>query len=324
MPENSNLTPVKHPMVIRFGEKPTTEFKNNLDSIKVSLLNAPSMEQLRNYLVPFLEATWAEGPLDSASLPLIEKDHILRECLFGRALPTALETVRLTFLIEGISLQEVTHILRYRTASFSADCSADKWWSHKAALVPSAIQNSSEIYQRYQKLMEDAKQLYCDIIDTKEITIMDARYVLPRCFETYYFMSMSIKDAIHFINQRIDRMIQPETDNVMAYQMYMQMLARFPILYDVINIDEPSWFYIKTARTGKSTSLYVPDETNDKWEWNREDFIYGRQRSELRGTDVGARCIFDEYLEVFKEDIEFLNRSSRRSLVKEYSEQLQK
>lgn len=300
MPKNNDLKPVKLPMKIRFGEKPTTKFKNNLDAIDVELIQAPSMNDLRNFLVPFLEATWAERPMDACSMTLHEKDNIIRQCLEGKALPTALETVMLVWKIDGISIQEVTHILRHRMASFSADCSGDKWWTHKDALVPSSIEQSNglgsgclepghiahdDFYGRYKAIVNAAKQLYCDMIDSKKISIMDARYILPRCLSTFYFMKMSLGDTLAFIRQRMDKQIQPETDNVIAYQMWVQLLRQYPVLNGIIDIHAPSAFYIKMARTGKATNLYFPDEDSDKFEWNEQDFIYQCRRDEMNGTD---------------------------------------
>ena len=109
-------------------------------------------------------------------------------------------------------------------------------------------------------------QLYCDMIDSKKISIMDARYILPRCLETFYYMRLSLKDAIHFIRQRIDKQIQPETDNIIAYQMYLEILRQFPYANGIVDIHAPSQFYINTARTGKATNLYFPDEDSDKFE----------------------------------------------------------
>ena len=60
MPKNNNLTPVNLPMALRFGEKPTTEFKNNLDAIKITLMQAPTMGELRKYLPAFANATWTD------------------------------------------------------------------------------------------------------------------------------------------------------------------------------------------------------------------------------------------------------------------------
>jgi thymidylate synthase (FAD) len=319
MPKNNDLKPVKLPMKIRFNEAPQTLFKNNLDSIDIKLINAPSWEELRNYLTPFLEATWAEQPMESMELGLQEKDRIIRDCLEGKALPTALEAINLVFKIEGISLQEVTHILRYRTASFSADCSGDKWWSHKAALVPSSIQQSDDFYERYRNIVREMKQLYCDMIDSKKISIMDARTILPRCLETFYFMRINLKDAMHFIHQRIDKQIQPETDNVIAYQMYLQLLEQYPIMNGLVNIHAPSNFYIKMARTGKATNLYFPDSDSDKFEWNENDFIYQCKRDEMNGTNKNAVNHFSEIVKAVEEEIQALEATNAYSLESDYT-----
>lgn len=325
MPKNNNLEPVQLPMTLRFGERPTTKFKNNLNAIKVTLMQAPSMDDLRKYLPGFANATWSDLPDDYDNIPVEKKDELIRDVFLGKTLPTALETINLNFRIEGISLQEVTHIIRYRNASFSADCSGDKWWSHKDALVPSSIQNSNgtgtkhpgkddnigvstaishdDFHSRYMQIVDMAKELYCDMIDSKKISIMDARYILPRCLETYYYMRISLKDALHFIKQRIDKQIQPETDNVIAYQMYLEILKQFPVANGIVDIHAPSYFYINTARTGKATNLYFPDTDSDKFEWNEQDFIYQCYRNEMNGTDEGATNYFDEILKKTEEKI---------------------
>lgn len=300
MPVNNNLKQCGFPMNVRFDEKPTTVFKNNLDSIKVMLLDHPDQENVINYMSMFLDATWVDTPAESANMSKDKKIQYLKDCIAGKALPTALETMQFTFLIEGISLQEVTHILRTRTASFSADCSADKWWTHKAALVPNAIQNSPELYERYKKLVEETKQLYCDIIDSRQISIMDARYILPRCLETFYYMSIDFKNLVSFLHQRFDRQIQPETDNVLAYKMYDELITAMPIFKGLIDIDEVPRHWVATSRTGKCTNLYKPEENADVIEYNENDFIYNVKRSELNGTNPGATNKFTQYYNHYK------------------------
>lgn len=340
MPKNNDLIPVELPMIKRFGEKPNTAFKNNLDAIKVTLMQAPSMDDLRQYLPSFANATWAELPDDYDNLPVEEKDKLIREVFLGKTLPTALETINLNFRIEGISLQEVTHIIRYRNASFSADCSGDKWWTHKNALVPNSIQHSNgpvpedkydeyrymsgndvhpeDFHRRYKQIVQMAKELYCDMIDSKHISIMDARYILPRCLETFYYMRLSLKDALHFIKQRIDKQIQPETDNIIAYQMYCEILRQFPVANGIVDIHAPSWFYINTARTGKATNLYFPDADSDKFEWNENDFIYQCYRNEMNGTDKDATNHFDKLLEQTDATIKLLEATNLIKLEDEY------
>lgn len=340
MPKNNTLQPVDLPMVKRFGERPVTNFKNNLDSIKVTLLQAPTMDDLRKYLPQFANATWSELPTDYDKLPIKEKDALIREVFLGKTLPTALETINLNFRIEGISLQEVTHIIRYRNASFSADCSGDKWWTHKDALVPNSIQNSNGTYhdsfrdamtpiakddfhERYKRVVRMAKELYCDMIDSKQVSIMDARYILPRCLETFYYMRISLKDALHFIKQRIDKQIQPETDNVIAYQMYCAILKQFPVANGIIDIHAPSWFYINTARTGKATNLYFPDADSDKFEWNEQDFIYQCYRNEMNGTDATATNHFDTILERTEKEIGALEKMNALDLELLYNDEVE-
>lgn len=321
MPKNNNLTPTTLPMNLRFNEEPTTNFKNNLLSIKVELMNAPTMDELRSYLPQFITATWQEygDKTYTNNITTKEKDELIRDAFFGKTLPTALETINLVFRISGISLQEVTHIIRYRQGAFSADCSGDKWWSHKDALVPNAIEQSSEYYERYKKIVEDAKKLYCDMIDTRKISIMDARYILPRCLDTFYYMRLNLKDAIYFIKQRIDKQIQPETDNIIAYQMYCAILKQFPVANGLIDIHSPSHFYVKTARTGKATNLYYPDKDSDTFEWNEKDFIYQNYRSEMNGTDRDYN-LFDMLLGCYDAEIERLEKANTERLAKEYAE----
>lgn len=321
MPKNNNLTPTTLPMKLRFNESPTTNFKNNILSINVELMSAPTMDELRSYLPQFVTATWQEYGDNNYTndISIKEKDEIIRDAFFGKTLPTALETINLVFRISGISLQEVTHIIRYRQGAFSADCSGDKWWTNKDALVPNSIEQSPEYYERYKKLVEEAKKLYCDMIDTKQISIMDARYILPRCLDTFYYMRLNLKDAIYFIKQRIDKQIQPETDNIIAYQMYCEILKQFPIANGLIDIHSPSHFYVKTARTGKATNLYYPDADSDTFEWNENDFIYQNYRDELNGTD-GNTNLFNKLLKEYEAKIESIEKENTERLLKEYNE----
>ena len=314
MPKNESLQPVELPMEQKWGKKPTTLLKNNLSAIDVELIAAPTPNELRDYLPQFLEATWAEDPNDARKLSEREKDELIRNCILGKSLPTALETINLVFKISGISIQEATHLIRYRTGSFSADCSGDKWWTDRAALVPWSIENSPEFLERYEQIAKDAKQLYCDMIDSKEVSIMDARYILPRCLETFYFMRMNLKDAIAFINQRIDKQIQPETDNIIAYQMACNIVAKIPYCYDIFDFHKPSMFYVNMARTGKATNLYFPDEDSDIFEWHPDDFIYQKYRHEMNGTDGGSWNLFKEIFEYYNRLLYHINIEAKKYL----------
>lgn len=324
MPKNNDLTPIEFPQKIGFDKGTSTKYKNNLSSIKVKLIQYPSFGELLKTLPKWVKATWMDNVNSTNALDSSQRWAIAWDVFHGKTLPSAKETIQFVFEIDGISLQEVTHILRHRNASFSADCSADKWWSDKDCLVPYSISNSSgklpdiedddiknfeynEIPKdnysaRYKKLTEMCKELYAEMIDTREISILDARMILPRNLSTFYYMRMNLNDVINFIHQRIDRQIQPEADNVIAYQMYLEILRKYPIANGMIDLNEPARHYINTARSGKSSNIYPPEENSDKFEWNEKDFLYNKQRSQVCGT-AGGEALFNLYFEQVIEEL---------------------
>ncbi len=309
MPQNNDLEPVTFPMELRFNEAPTTSFKNDLEAINVELLDFPDPERARRMVYQFINATWEDKPglHDPDDVPEWKWYEALELALNFKALPTVMETLDFTFRIEGIDLQAVTHLIRHRTFSFSAQCTGDRWQTHSNAVVPGPVQNSPALYARWKKHVEDAKQLYCDMIDTRKISIMDARTILPRAIETHYYARCNLKDMLNFLRQRFDKQIQPTTDNVIAYQMFLAVARLFPEIVTCINPHAASRHYVATARTGKATNLYWPDADSDKFEWNSADFIYQCERDEVNGTDpvLGARenFKFTELMEKYDAEV---------------------
>jgi thymidylate synthase ThyX len=312
MPKNNNLEPVKLPMKIRFGEDPDFEFVNDLENIKVTLVDCTPWENIMKYAPGWVNATWADEP--RLEYTPVEIADSLEKIFNFNTLPSVLETIRLTFLIEGISVQDVTHLLRHRTFSFSAQCTGDRWLTHQKAVVPESIQNSPEFYERYVELTKACRQLYVDMINSKKISIMDARLILNKNHDNFYYASCNFKDLIGFIKQRIDRQIQPKSDNIVAYQMYLELCRAYPIAhFEIIDFDMPSWHYIKNARNGHATNLYFPEPNSDKFEWNEKDFIYQAWREDLNGTNPPeGPTIFQRKLAQYKKELEELKEKSRK------------
>ena len=60
MPQNLKLQPINLPMDLKFGEKPSTVFYNNLEALKVELVDAPTRSQALNVAWQYVKATWAD------------------------------------------------------------------------------------------------------------------------------------------------------------------------------------------------------------------------------------------------------------------------
>jgi len=314
MPKNNNLEPVVLPMPIRFGEKPKFEFKNDLENINVTLVDYTPFQNILNYLPGYVNATWADEPQQHFTLEQSIED--IEKALTFKTLPSILETIRFTFRIEGISVQDVTHLIRHRTFSFSAQCTGDRWLSHHNAVIPESVENSPEFLERYKELTTACRELYADMIDSKKISIMDARLILNKNHDNFYYASCNFKDLLGFIKQRIDRQIQPKSDNIIAYQMWLAVCQVYPIAHlNLIDFEMPSYHYIKNARNGHATNLYYPEANSDKFEWNEKDFIYQGYREDVNGTQKpDGPTKFELMLQAYKDELEILKVQSKRYL----------
>lgn len=307
MPKNNRLPIIPLPMKNRRNTPIGGEIVNDLKNIKVKLVNHTNFNDLLNYIPGFVEMTWAEKPMERE---FSKKQKY--QCVFNtfkrRTLPTSLETIRFDFLIDGFNIQDVTHLLRHRTFSFSSQCTGDRDLRNHKLTIPEAVQNSVEFKERYEKLMKDCVQLYSDMVDSDKISMMDARLCLPKCHDTSYYASCNFKDLIAFLNQRKDQQIQPSSDVVLAMLMYKEICKVYPIAcLNLVDFDGPDNFYIMSAQQEHSTRLYAPEPKNDKFEWNEKSFIYGnRRKSQVAGTDAEELVVFKEIKDDFDK---WLNKS---------------
>jgi len=293
MPINKEMQPIELPMVLKFGQKPTTNFLNNLDALKVELVDYPTRQQAWNVAWHYVKATWADRPdIFPSQATDQELSKNLEDVFGGRTLPAPMECMGFTFRLSGLSFQEVTHIIRHRAGTFAAQCTGDRDLRDDDAVIPEPVENSPEFLARWQKIVEDSKQLYADMTDSKVVSMMDARMILPKCMTSFYYMRLSLKDLIGFINQRQDVQIQPEADNILAARMALEVAKVLPEFTTVIDFNKPDWHYIKTFRVqegdkfvSRGTNLYWPEPKNDKFDFHPDDTIYPCRREELNGTE---------------------------------------
>tara|TARA_E500000331_G_scaffold354733_1_gene408490 strand:- start:108 stop:1094 length:987 start_codon:yes stop_codon:yes gene_type:complete len=319
MPQNKNLSPVTLPMDLKFGQEPTTEFHNNLEHLKVELVDHPTREQALNVAWQYVKATWADDP-DDTNPTREQKSQMsanLEDVLCFRALPTPMECLGFTFKLSGLSFQEVTHIIRHRAGSFAAQCTGDRDLRDDPAVIPEAIQNSPEFLQRYMRIVRESKQLYSEMTDSKDVSMMDARMILPKCMTSFYLMRLNLKDLLGFISQRQDIQIQPAADNLLAAYMARELVRVLPEASVRVDFNKPDMHYIKTFRvpdgnggeTSRGTNLYWPEPKNDKFDYHPNDTIYQSCREDINGTkNPGTETVFTRLWNEALGDIEQTRR----------------
>lgn len=301
MPINNDLPKINLPMQLKFDQEVNTSFINNLESLNIELIDAPSREQAQNIAWHMTKATWADSPDDvsfSHATPE-EASSNLQDVLNFRALPTPMECLGFTFKISGIDTQTVTHLIRHRAGSFAAQCTGDRDLRDDNILVPESVENS-DFYQRFMNVTQAAKQLYADMVDSKTVSLMDARVVLPKAIETFYIARFNLKDLIGFIKQRQDVQIQPEVDNIIATRIARLVVEKIPEVASCLDFNKPDMHYVRTFRiqlpdgswTSRGTNLYHPEPKNDLFDFNQEDSIYSCRREDLNGNKSGQEKLF--------------------------------
>ena len=318
MPINNKLKTVQLPMDLKFGQVPVTNYINNLESLNIEVVDAPTREQAQKIAWHMTKATWADSPDETSfenATPSAASLN-LQDVLNFRALPTPMECLGFTFKISGIDVQTVTHLIRHRAGSFAAQCTGDRDLRFDNALVPESIENSrkdeNDFYRRYGDIVAQSKQLYSDMVDSRKVSMMDARVILPKCMETFYIARFNLKDLIGFIKQRQDMQIQPEVDNIMATRIARLVVERIPEVASCLDFNKPDMHYVRTFRveqpdgtfTSKGTNLYHPEPKNDLFEFNENDSIYPCRREEINGNRSGEEKIFTR---MWNEDVEFIN-----------------
>ena len=135
--------------------------------------------------------------------------------------------------------------------------------------------------------------------DSKVVSMMDARMILPKCLTSFYYMRLNLKDLIGFVRQRQDIQIQPAADNILAARMAIEACKAIPELTQVFNFDSQDKHYINTFRVkegnkwvSRGTNLYQPEPKNDTFDYHEEDTIYPNRREELNGTHGSGEKIF--------------------------------
>ena len=252
------------------------KYVNDLANIKVTLLNYTPYRVLEKYIPELVTATWNENIQEfrDTLLPK-DRDEIMKLCFDGKLIPTALKSIPVTVLIEGITTHDVTHLLRHSGLSFAADCTGDKYITDRPIIVPSFLNDCPDEYgERYIKLMEESYKLYDDICNNlgQKVHIQDARLVLPRTMETFYYVTGTLFDFIKFLQQRIDMQVQPKSDNILALKLYKELKKVYPIN---INIDARNNFYCAESEHELSSKWYSPLPQNKTEYTKNMETVYG-------------------------------------------------
>ncbi len=264
-------------------ESNSPEYVEQLNAIEVKLIGAPTIEEFRKSVSIFMMNTWN----DKIQYEFDDKDidRCIKQLFAGEILPTGMEIINLTFAINGMDMIDTTHLIRHRLFSFSAQAHGDRDMRDDRVVVKSSIMANSEFFDRYKRITDQAQALYMDMVDSGEVHMLDARTIMPRNFEHFYFARATIKDWIGYVRMRKDVQIQTTVDNIIALQIWYQIVKQYPFLKSVVDFSSPDMFYVNQCKEGK-TNIFPPSSKNDLFEWKEEQFVHPKGREEYPGGEV--------------------------------------
>lgn len=283
MPRNNTVSHDRMHTTLKFGDPSFMEFVEQLSSIEVNIINAPSVKEFRTTISQFMMNTWND--FIHTKFADEDIDTCIKELFAGNILPTGMETIGIVWSVSGMNMIDTTHLIRHRLFSFSAQTHADRDMRDDRCLVPAGIIAHPEFHARYQKITKDANQLYMDMMDSGEVHCLDARTIMPRNIEHFYIVRCCIKDLIGYCQMRGDEQIQTCVDNVIAMKLWLEVLKRYPFLKGVINFEAPDAYYVRQCKAGK-TNIFPPNKKNDLFDWSETQFIHEYHRDDFPGGEV--------------------------------------
>lgn len=278
-----NTFKTKNPVNIHYDEPIAMLMLDSLDAIKVDLKYATPFEDLLNILPDAARSSWLETPDGYKDASEFDRLLELRRIFKGKTIPALKRYINLIWTFDGINMQVVTHLLRYQDWNFIAQCSDVANWRKRIATCPQAIASIPELYDRWKKNTVDAMQLYADAVDTRKIDILSARQIFPRNLTTFYWAHNNLQSCERFILDRSSIEYQPPEDNIVAFQMALAILKKYPVANGLFNIDKIAPYYKDLLETHNRT--YRPREKADTFDYGPDDFAYDKTRDEYIGDD---------------------------------------
>jgi len=277
-----NLQPMH--TTLKFGKKPEPiQFMNQLECIDVQIVHAPTVAEFRKTISVFLLNTWNDKI--QWDFPEDQIDQTIDELFRYELLPTAMETINITWSVNGMDMIDTTHLIRHRLFSFAAQVHGDRDMRDDRVMVKPGIMANADFFERYKQITTMARDLYVDMLDSGLVHGLDTRTIMPRNFEHFYMVRCTIKDLIGYCIMRGDEQIQTTVDNIIAMKLWLEILKIYPFLKGLVDFRKPDTFYQRQSAKGK-TNIFPPNAKNDNFDWCEEQFYHSIGRDEFPGSET--------------------------------------
>jgi thymidylate synthase ThyX len=220
---------IKELFSIKKGEMPRTKFIDNLDAVKVEMIDWPDPDRLKKVFVNMSQASWFEDFFENASPE--DRDEVVNDLFSGKILGQGMEHPQFCFKVSGLSLHGTHALVRNRIGvAYMQQSQAVKDFRHSDILVPRSFTKFPELLKRYEDWVQEGKKIYGDMLDTGEIANTDARFCLPKTVPSWIYVAVALPTLLSIYGKRTDTQEEHPEMNAMAYQMRDLVVEKFPYM----------------------------------------------------------------------------------------------
>jgi len=263
-----DINKIKEDFAIKPTESVKTKFIDNLNAVKVELIDYPDQERIKKVFVNFSTASWYEDYYETASKK--DVDAAIKDLLSGNMLAQGLEACRFTFKVSGLSLHGSHALVRNRIGiCYMQQSQAVQPYTNSDVLVPRAFTKHYNMLERYKIWVIEGKTLYQDLLDTGDVSILDARMCLPKTIPVWMYVSCNLNTLLQLYSKRSDTQEEHPEMNIMAEQMKDLVVEKFPYMksYFVSGCDNGRCLHTKPGY--KANCIFKRDDKHkvkkDNW-----------------------------------------------------------
>jgi thymidylate synthase ThyX len=265
---------------IKKGEEPKTRFVDNIEAVKVELIDWPDQERLKRVFVNMSQASWFEDFYSDASKS--DRDEIVEDLFSGKILGQSMEHPQFAFKVSGLSLHGTHALVRNRIGiAYLQQSQAVKDFRHSDVLVPRAFTKHRDLLEKYEMWVQQGKQLYADMLDTGDIANTDARFCLPKTIPSWIYVSAALPTILSIYGKRTDSQEEHPEMNAMAYQMRDLIVEKFPYMrgYFVSHDDNGRCLHLKKGYA--ANCIFKRDEKHEIDGYEDEWTLHDKTKQEL-------------------------------------------
>lgn len=274
----------------KFGETPKTKFKSLYNHLDVAV-RGPRMSEVEQRLAIVLGSTWADSVEEAAVLG--DPDKLYE----GTALWQGLEYVQFFISISGVSRIFTHQLVRMRIgATYSQQCSGDADWRHHDAFVPKGISEDPNSLKRYMMKVAQAKVDYAHLVDSRQLTLHEARYELPHCLDTFITMNVNLAALVPWYHKRVCTQSNTLEMVLVALRVRDQIIRSWPKLTPLFKPDRcetGSCFWANSVKHGDAdshTNLFKEGGTHPE-EFATVKSLYSTTNLEQLGKPMPPRYV---------------------------------